>query len=310
MPAGETTLDHAYQKDVPQLRSWWHYIKKGNIVFGIVVLALGIGSNFVPFPIGLKDLLSGAIIGAGVAAILTEFTFAFERRESDENQRMLGLQNENLIQQIDTLKSSITKQQLYQNSHLFSLGTSLALIQWQKVDDREQLLNLKDHLMKLASVMGVQDVVEKFINLPDMQTPEAMPAFIAIREAVRLRYAPEEVDTFVTGYTLTSWICGVIGDLNESTLETIRKGILALDLQLDVETYVENGLLAYKAGRCPNRNLIGFLSLLGIYIYHLSFGNNVYISSFFEKEHLPIEEEATVQRMQELLQQEAASGRN
>jgi hypothetical protein len=236
MSAGETTLHPAHKKALTQTQAWWHDIKLRNIVLGFIVFGLGLRSYFVPIPSGLKDLLSGAIVGAGVAVILAEFTFAFERRESDKNPQILTEQKENLIRQIDILKSSITKPQLYQNSHLFGLGTNIALIQWQKMDDKDQLMNRKNYLMNLAEVLGVRDVVEKFVNLPDMQPPQAVPVMIAIRDTVKLRYPLEGVDTFVTGYTMTSWICGVIGDLDESTLETIRKGILALDLQLEVET--------------------------------------------------------------------------
>src|SRR5579863_775056 len=151
MPVKEITSHLGYREVSAPPKAWWHYIKFGVLLFGIIVFGLGLGLYFVVLPFGLKDLLSGAIVGAGVAAIFAEFTFSFERRESDVNQQALTQQNQNLLERIEVLKSYVTKKQSHRTAQVFRLGISLALlIQQQNVQETS------NELVTLAEVLDIR----------------------------------------------------------------------------------------------------------------------------------------------------------
>jgi hypothetical protein len=268
-------------------KALWKYINFKNVVLGFLICGFGFLIHYSLFLRELNELISGALIGAGVAIILAEITFVSDRREADKDKQKL-LER---IDYLESLESSILEPQLNKESQLFSLGTSLGLLPTYN--------NIKDDLIKNAQILGIRDVVEQYANQPNLLEPQTLSIFSEISNRIRERYFRRCHNAFQTGYALIVYI---LDTSQNDIFQTLRNGIIRLDLPRNVKNYILNSLQSYKEEKCTRGSMILFTSLLGIYIQRLTLEYDTNLVTFFEERQPSINEEATVQIMKEMLQ--------
>ncbi|HLX41195.1 MAG TPA: hypothetical protein VKR42_11730, partial [Ktedonobacteraceae bacterium] len=130
---------------------------------------------------------------------------------------------------------------------------------------------------------------------------QAVPTLAGnIRSAIALRYSQDCVDAYAGGYAAVYFLFASVDD-TDRLLELIRNGIIALDLQPASTKYIEDSIRDFEAGKIPRQSLQMFFSLLGLYVMNFTTGSHPDISRFFEKDCLPLSNEATTQRILMLL---------
>jgi hypothetical protein len=301
---------------LPQRGTWISYFRIKFLVFWLVITTGGLLLAVLPTSFSLKDLVSGAILGAGIAGIFSEFSFCSERRDDDIDRQVLQAEIGSLDRQLRRVDEITTDTVIVATLKTFKLGSWLAMVQYRGVTNALRESDLDDtrsQLKDLADILGMSRLVNEFLIQPDLLDPKVMVIFKQIQDAVQLRFSLAAQEAFNAGYTM---MLGAFSPGNLSTPDgkrsfifILRRALPLLYLPEKILDYVQQGLDQFERDEISlTPQLVGFLALFNLYIDSRVVKNNPKITRFFEIDQPSLTDQNTVNTMTALLTEVAGRG--
>jgi hypothetical protein len=276
-------------------KPWYRFFRGWSVLIWIAVSIAGLVAALIPQGFPAKALLSSAVIGAGVAGLISEFTFCFDRLDAYtdallEQQHQASLQAqigslEHGIRQVDSL-ARMTK--LVAVTQMFTLGMYLQIVRF---DAQGQGSGFRVKVTELAQILGLSAAVQKYLGDPDLHSPDqdltkTPEALTELKLAVQLRYAEDGVEALNAGSTvglLTSAPGNLAGkDYRDLTIGTLRRAIKLLYLLPGVYDNLLRAIDDLDAKNCEPAEFIQYLMLFKFYLTYRSTGRLAYVASLFE----------------------------
>ena len=164
---------------VPQRRAWITYFRVWFLVFWLLIAGAGLLLAALPVSFALKDLLSGAILGAGIAGIFSEFSFCSERRDDDIDRQVLEIQITGLDRQLRRIDRIATDSATVATLKTFKLGSYLAMVQHSENLSKEARDSTREQIEELAEILGISRVVSPFLNQSNMLDAQAAAGLLS-----------------------------------------------------------------------------------------------------------------------------------
>ena len=206
-PVSSSPALAAERREIPARRKWYRFVRKWAVLFWVMVSLVGLAMALVPASYPAKVLLSSAIVGAGIAGLMSEFNFSLDRRESDTNMQFQRQHQASLEQQVGSLEHGLSqvdtlvkKTKIVATNQLFQLGVYLYMIRFGGED---QVAFFTEQVQKLADILELSAAVQKFLSNPYLRPAEPPTAeqdpFPDLGRAIQLRYAQEGIEAFKAG---------------------------------------------------------------------------------------------------------------
>ena len=286
-------------------KAWFRFIRKWSLVFWLAVSVAGIVAAVFPASYPAKVLLSSAIVGAGIAGLMSEFTFCLDRRDSDFDLQVQRYQYVGLEGQVSQVDGLVKKTEIISINQLFKLGIELYQIRFLSAD---QAAVFRVEVEELADILRLSDAVYAFLAHPYLHAsathPEGQDPFPALRAAVELRYAQEGVEALKAGSTIGT-IMHTAGGLTdkgyrENALSILKDALKLLYLLPEVYDNILRAIEGLEDGTRPPGNVGGYLSLFFFYMTFRMTGENPDVAPLFESP-VSLDDEATIAEIRRLL---------
>ena len=297
--------DDSTADPLPQERAWISYFRVKFLVFWLVISVGGVLLAVLPVSFSLKDMLSGTIVGAGIAGIFSEFSFCSVRRDDDRDRQVLQLQLTGVDRQLGQIDSITTDTEIVAALKTFKLGSCLGMVQVGEnlpTGSRDQA---RHELNELAEILGVSRVISKYLDGPNLLGPQAVGPFMEIKGAVELRFSPSAQQAFHAGYVMALCICtpATLADGQEGPLliSIMRRAYPLLYLPGTLPDYLDRSLSQFERGELAIPEFVHFLSLFNTYITSRVMNGNPEVISFFETDQPSLTETGTDKAMLALM---------
>jgi hypothetical protein len=296
-------------KGRPRRRPWFRFIRRWSLAFWLVVSAAGIVLAVVPAAFPFKILFSSSVVSAGVAGLLSEFTFWIDRREDDydlqvEHQRYASLESQ--VGQVDGL---VRQSSLIVVNQMFQLGLDLYMIRFLDEGGNAEPYLLE--INELAEVLKFSVPVQRFLANPYLRIrqgrpPGAQDPFAELKQAALLRYPEDAVKALMAGSSVGTIIRTAGGLVDEKYRARAAQALrdMANELYLPPAAY-DNLIRAVREleeGAYKPRYIAGYLTLFSFYLTYRMTGQYPDVVSLFESP-VSLTDPATVAEIRRILAQ-------
>jgi hypothetical protein len=272
----------------PDRRPWYGFADWRYLGTWLAVTAAGVIGALVPaFP--AQDVLASSVVGAGIAGLLSEVTFWFDRRDATFQFQVEQNQLANLEGQVSRVDRIAQKTAIIAVNQLFQLGIEAA--QCRFADD-EELGKFSAETEEIAGILGVAGPVRAFLGSPWMRAkdgpaPDGEDPFPNVVSSCRLRYTREGVEALKGGYTV-----GVAmrrpgefvtsKEYRDSSAEILRESVKLLFLLPHTVRNLLRAIDDLERGSCDPRHFIGYLTLFSFYLTYRRTGQFPDVAPLFE----------------------------
>jgi hypothetical protein len=291
-------------------KTLFSFVRKSSLAFWFAVSAVGLVLAVVPVNFAVKVLMSSAIVGAGIAGLLSEFTYSFDRRDSDSElkkrqRHYLGLKDH--IGRVDEL---LRGADIVAINQMFMLGMDLS---WVRFGQADQVESFEAEAKDIADFVGLSGPVGIFLQSPYLRLAENPPPpggqdpMTGLMNAVGLRYAKEGLAAFRAGSTLGLVVnIGLPGGQFPSGAVSIFKAAIGLlSLPPEANDNMLRAMQELESGACKPHDFLSYLVLFSVYLKYRMTGESNYIVPLFEA-RASLAEPATAAQVQQLMKQLAA----
>jgi hypothetical protein len=313
--AGSARSHHVRHKSLLRYTSedWktlFCFVRKSSLAFWFAVAAVGLVLAIVPVNFAVKVLMSSAIVGAGIAGLLSEFTYSFDRRDADSELKKRQRHYIGLKEHIGRVDELLRGADIVSINQMFMLGMDLS---WARFGQADQVETFKAEAKDIADFVGLSGPVEIFLQSPYLRLAENPPPpggqdpMTALMNAVALRYAQEGLAAFKAGSTL-----GVVvniglpgGQFPSGAVSIFKAAIGLLSLPSEANDNMLRAMRELESGACKPHDFLQYLVLFSVYLKYRMTGESDYIVPLFEA-RVSLAEPATVAQVQQLMKQLAA----
>lgn len=303
----------------PEPKAWYKFLRKWSVFFWCGVSVIGLILAFLPVDFTVRDLVSSAIVGAGIAGLTSEFTFWPDRRKAEtdlQDQRSyetgLELQVEMLEHQVDQVDELIRRAEIVSITQLFKLGVDLYMVRLASEDQvgKEQLALFRAEAEELAAILGLSPTVGTFLTSPYLRPPDGKAAegqdpWPELIRAVELRYPQEGIEAFKAGSAM-SVIINTPGEWHnkgyqQNVATILLRAIEVLYLRKVVHDNMVRAIGELMSGVCQPNYFAIYLILFYFYLSNRATGENPEVALFFETP-VSLTQPATAAEMTRLLE--------
>jgi hypothetical protein len=285
-------------------------VRRWVVVFWLAVAAAGLVMAVIPVNYGVKVLLSSAIVGAGVAGVLSEFTYLSDRRQAkrelhDQEQRYLRTKDH-----VGRVEGMLRTADIVTINQMFKLGYALTWPRFGRPDQAEGFIR---QARELADFLGLTAVLDRYLNDPylraaDNPPPPGKDPMLGLKEAVTLRYAQEGVAAFNAGFTLGTVLnLGLPGGkFPAQAIDILRQSIEFLDLSDEAHANLRRAMDELQQGAYEPRAFLLYLIQFGAYLRYRATGDDEEVAALFES-RVSLTQPSTVAEAERLLQRQAGA---
>jgi hypothetical protein len=232
--------------------------------------------------------LTSAVVGAGIAGLISEFTICPDRRAADFKLRSERQYESALEHQVASLEDQVGQVDvLLKNAEIITLNQLLFLgVDVYMTYFGTQNMGLAD---ELADILGLRNAVTKFLTSPhDLTTTnrDALTAYTDLMKAVEARYAEDGIEAYRSGAAVGNLVCHPSNALDPKErkvpLSMLKKGIPQLYLLPTACDNILGAIRDLENGACEPGIFIAYLCA---FVYYLSYRmNGAYnvVASLFE----------------------------
>ena len=277
----------------------------------------GVILAFLPVNFTTRDLLSSAIVGAGIAGLTSEFTFCPDRRKADADLQAQWRNDLGLVQQVDALERQVDqvdelvkRTEIVAITQLFKLGVDLYMDRLANNDqiNKKQLELFRAEADELARILGLSAAVGTFLASPylrDGKAPEGQDPWPELIRAVELRYAQEGIEAFKAGSTVAV-IINSPGEWHDKaywqdTAIILYRAIDVLYLRPVARDNMTRAIGELLDGAYQPNYFTVYLILFYFYLSNRATGEHPEVASFFEAP-MSLTQPATLAEMARLLE--------
>jgi hypothetical protein len=279
---------------VPAHQKWYRFVRKWAVLFWLAISLAGLTMALVPATYPAKILLSSAIVGAGIAGLMSEFNFSVDRRDADTNMRFERQHEASLENQIDSLEHGLSqvdalvkRTKIVATNQLFQLGLDLYMIRFCGED---QVASFTEQAQKLADILGLSAAVQRFVDSPYLRPTEPFTAeqdpFPDLGRVIQLRYAQEGIEAFKAGSTIGLIVTApgnlAQPDYRDLAVTTLDATLKLLYLLPQVNQNVQSAMGELQRGACSPAVFAQYLTLFSFYLTYLMTGRNEDVVHLFE----------------------------
>lgn len=282
------------QGGVPVRQKWYRFVRKWAVSFWVAVSLAGLTMALVSAAYPGKVLLSSAIVGAGIAGLMSEFNFSMDRRDADTNMRFERQHQESLEHQVGSLEHGLSqvdtlakRTKIVATNQLFQLGLDLNMIRFGAED---RISSFTEEAQKLADILALSAAVQKFLSNPYLRPTAPPPVeqdpFPELGRVIQLRYAQEGIEAFKAGSAI-ALILTAPGNLVEqgyrdlavTTLDTALKLVYLLP---QVYQNLQGAMRDLQRSACSPAVFAQYLALFSFYLTYRMTGRNEDVVPLFE----------------------------
>jgi hypothetical protein len=303
----------------PQRRPWFHFIRRWAVSLWLAITAAGIVAAAIPATFPAKVLLSSAVLGAGVAGLMSEFTYSIDRRDSNfelqtdkQYQDVLKRQVTSLEHQVGQVDMLVQKTEIIAINQLFELSIYLYL---SRFGDARNLEEFRATIIDLGDILKIPNDVRRFLQNPYFRPsevpPEGKDPYPYLVGAIRLRYSSAGVEAFQAAMAIGSLITAPLDFVDQDSrapaLSILRIAIPKLYLLPQVSENIMNAIQGLDENAADPESLaayVGYFSLFSNYLEYRMNGRQAEVAPLFEIPTSPTEP-ATVERIRRLIAQMA-----
>ena len=200
--SGQLTGQQPEDEEQPRQEYWFRFLRGWALLFWPIAAATGLVAALAPVAFPAKVLLCSAVVGAGIAGLISEFTSCSDRSKAkvkeqiqEEREARLKHQVASLEHQVGQVDDLMEKTEIVAITQLFYLGMNLYMIHFGS-----QHMGMAD---ELAEILGLTDAVRNFLSSSNPRQ-SAQDPIIDLRRAVELRYAQEGLEAYKCGFAIGS----------------------------------------------------------------------------------------------------------
>jgi hypothetical protein len=279
---------------VPAGQKWYRFVRKWAVAFWVAVSFAGLAMALVSASYPGKVLLSSAIVGAGIAGLMSEFNFSLDRRDADinmqfERQHQASLEHqvgslEHGLSQVDTLAK---RTKIVATNQLFQLGLDLNMIRFGAED---RIASFTEETQKLADILALSAAVRKFLDNPYLRPtappPPGQDPFPELGRVIQLRYAQEGIEAFKAGSAI-ALILTAPGNLVEQkyrdlAVRTLNTALKLLYLLPQPYQNLQCAMRDLQRSACSPAVFAQYLALFSFYLTYRMTGRNKDVAPLFE----------------------------
>jgi hypothetical protein len=284
-PCESTPVRTESGADRLESKPWFHFIRKSSLIFWLVVSALGLILAIVPAVFPGKSLISSGIVGAGIAGILSEFTFYIDRRDADSELRDEEQRYSRLVQHIAQVDSLTKRAEIVAINQMFKLGMDLYRVRF---GDENEIESFRGEAEELAGFLGLSPSVQKFLNSEYLR-PSAPPSdgqdpFLDLMRAVALRYAQEGLTALRAGAALGLLLTAGLADdgMRAAAITLLKRSVGLLYLQPEARDNMVQAMRELEEGTCTPADFLGYLTVFSFYLTYRMTGELAEVAPLFE----------------------------
>jgi len=292
-------------------KTLFRFVRKWSLAFWFAVAAAGLVLAIVPVTFAVKVLMSSAIVGAGIAGLLSEFTYSFDRRDADSELKKRRRQYIGLKDHIGRVDELLRRADIVSINQMFMLGKDLSWVRYGKAN---QVESFKVEARDIADFIGFSGPVEIFLESPYLRPvenppPDGQDPMPGLRNAVTLRYAQEGLAAFMAGSTLGAVLnLGLPeGKFPPEAVSIFKKAVGLLYLPPEASDNMLRAIQELESGASKPRDFLWYLVLFSIYLTYRMTGDSDYVVPLFET-RASLAEPSTVAQVEQLMKQIAAGG--
>ena len=276
-------------KGRPRRRPWFRFIRKWSLAFWLVVSAAGIVLAVVPAAFPFKVLFSSSVVSAGVAGLLSEFTFWIDRREDDYDLQVEHRRYASLESQVGQVDGLVQQSSIIVVNQMFKLGLDLYMIRF--LDEGGNAEPYLPEVNEIADVLKFSVPVQRFLTDPYLRIKKARPPsvqdpFAELKQAALLRYPEDAIKALVAGCSV-GIIMHTAGRLVDEryraqAAQALRDTVNQLYLRPEPYDNLMRAVRELEAGAYEPRYIAGYLTLFSFYLTYRTTGQNLDVVSLFE----------------------------
>ena len=273
----------------PQREAWFHFIKESRLIFWLAVSTVGLVASLVPTFFSDEVLLSSGILGAGIAGLMSEFTFCLDRREAEYDLQVQKQRYVNLETQVGQIDAIVKKTKIVSINQMFQLGLYLYQLRFLDGDLADQV---RAQAEDLGEILRLAAAVREFLSNPYLRPagglpPDGQDPFPGMRNAVQLRYAQEargalSAGSIVSTVMHTSQGFLISKDYQAKVAEVLKDTVGHLYLLPAVLNNMLHAIRELEEGTCDPAAFVGYLHLFMLYLVYRTTGDNPDVVPLFE----------------------------
>jgi len=268
--------------------SWRDCVDWRYLVAWLGVCAAGLVLAVTPGYPG-QDMLSSAVIGAGIAGLLAEVTFWFDRRDTEFDFLVEQRQYTDLELQVGRVDGLAQQTEIIAVNQLYLLGIAAAQCRFL---DGPPLDRFRADTQEIGEIVGLGDAVRGFLasrwmRAKDGLAPQGEDPFPAVVNACVVRYSRDGIAALKSGYLVGVAMQTPAGfeasreyrDSVTSQLETVMRSLYLLP---QTTKNLTGAVAELESGSCNPRHFIGYLALFSFYLNYRQTGQHAEIKHLFE----------------------------
>jgi hypothetical protein len=284
----------AEREEVLARQKWYRFVRIWAVLFWAAISLAGLTMALVPAAYPAKVLLSSAIVGAGIAGLMSEFNFSLDRRDADTNMQFERQHQASLEHQVGSLEHGLgqiytlaKRTKIVTTNQLFQLGLDLYMIRFSSED---KVASFTEEAQKLANILGLSAAVQKFLNNPYLRPTEPPTAeqdpFPDLGRVIQLRYAQEGIEAFkagsAVGLILTAPENLAQQDYRDLAVKTLDTTLKLLYLLPQVSQNMQSAMADLQRRACSPVVFGRYLALFSFYLTYRMTGRNEDVVHLFE----------------------------
>lgn len=273
----------------PKREAWFHFIKRPRLIFWLAVSITGLVTSLVPMAFPGELLLSSGVLGAGIAGLMSEFTFCYDRREADFDLQVQKQRYANLEAQVGQIDAVTRKTNIVSINQMFQLGVNLYQLRFL---DGDLAALFRAETEDLGEILRLTGAIHSFLSNPYLRPEHGLPSegqdpFPGMRSAVQLRYAEEARAALITGSMVSTVMHTPQGfiankDYRIKVAAILKETISHLYLLPAVARNMLGAIKDVEDDTCDPAAFIGYLTLFMLYLVHRTTGDNAIVTPLFE----------------------------